>query len=261
MTRHDRPRVLTATEEVRLAKRAESGDAQAKEALIAHNLGLVWTIADRYRGRGLPFEDLLQEGAVGLVRAVERFDYRRGVKLSTYAVWWIRRSLIDALADARPIRIPPAARRQIAAIQHAGNELRRLQSASPTADDIARRARLSAGTVRALHAAPHVCASLDEPTGDDSTLLGELISDRSSPDASQTFEAREVSRQLRAMVRLLPERQREVVVRRYGLRGDLTQSHEEIGAWLGVGEERSRQIERQALHSLRAMADVAPLAA
>jgi RNA polymerase primary sigma factor len=196
--------------------------------------------------RGLPFDDLVQEGAVGLVRAVERFDHRRGVKLSTHAVWWIRRLLMDALADARPIRIPPAARRQMAAIRRAQSELRRLRSTSLTADDVARRAQLSPRTVRALQAAPHVGASLDEPLGDDSTPLGELISDPSSPDASDANEEREASRQVWSMLRLLPERQREVEARRYGLRGDLAQSHEEIGAWLGVGEGRSRQIERLA---------------
>ncbi len=261
MTPQQRRRVLTNAEEVELARRIERGDAAAKEELIERNLGLVWTIAERYRGRGLPFEDLLQEGAVGLVRAVERFDHRRGVRLSTYAVWWIRRSLVDALADARPIRIPPAARRQMAAIHQAQSELRRLRSRAPTADDVARRVQLNARTVRALQVAPHVGASLDAPLGDGSTPLSELISDPSAPDASHTVEEREASRQLWSMLRLLPERQREVLVRRYGLRGDVAQSHEEIGAWLGVGEERSRQIERQALHWLREMAVPAPRAA
>jgi hypothetical protein len=157
-------------------------------------------------GRGLPFDDLSQEGAVGLVRA---------------------------LADARPIHIPPGACRQMAAVQRAQSELRRLRSIAPTADDIARRTRLSVSTVRTPRAAPYVGASLDEPLGDDPTPLGELISDQSSPDATDAVEKREASRHL-------------------------AQSHEEIGAWLGVGEKRSRQIERQALHWLREM--VVPVA-
>jgi RNA polymerase primary sigma factor len=257
MARARRRRPLTAAEEVWLATRIARGDTAAKEEMIACNLGLVWSIADRYRGHGVPFEDLLQEGAVGLARAVERFDHRRGLKFSTYAVWWIRRSLRDALADARPIRIPPAARRQMAAIDRARSELRRPRGAPPTTDDIARRAGLSVRTVRALQAAAHVTASLDEPIGDDTTPLRELIGDDRAVDAAQRTEERDASRQLWALLRILPERQREVVLRRYGLRGDLPQTHEEIGAWLGVGEERSRQIERQALHWLREMAGAA----
>jgi RNA polymerase primary sigma factor len=253
--------VLTSAEEAALARRAERGDGDARDELVERNLGLVWTIADRYRGRGVAFEDLLQEGAVGLVRAVERFDHRRGVRLSTYAAWWIRRALMDALANGRPIRVPPAARRQMAAIQRARAELRRMRSQSPTTDDIAERTRLSPRTVLALQAVPQVGVSLDEPIGDDPTPLGELISDPSARDASEGLERRETSRQLWSLLRRLPERQREVLVRRYGLGGDRAQSHQEIGAWLGVGEERSRQIERQALHWLRTMRGVAPLAA
>jgi RNA polymerase primary sigma factor len=253
--------VLTSAEEAALARRVERGDGHARDELVERNLGLVWTIADRFRGRGVPFEDLLQEGAVGLVQAVERFDHRRGVRLSTYAAWWIRRALMDALVDARPIRVPPAARRQMAAIQRARAELRRMRAQSPTTDDIAERTRLSPRTVRALQAVPIVGASLDEPVGDDPTPLGELISDPSGREASERLEKRETARQLWSLLRRLPERQREVLVRRYGLRGDQVQSHQEIGAWLGVGEERSRQIERQALHWLRMMGGVAPLAA
>jgi RNA polymerase sigma factor (sigma-70 family) len=168
---------------------------------------------------------------------------------------------MDAIADARPIRVPPAARRQMAAIHLAQSELRRMRSRSPTTTDIAERTRISPRTVRALQTVPRVGASLDEPVGDDPTPLGELISDPSGRDASEGLERRETARQLWSLLRRLPERQREVLVRRYGLHDDHAQSHEEIGAWLGVGEERSRQIERQALHWLRTMRGVAPLAA
>jgi RNA polymerase primary sigma factor len=260
MARASHRRPLTAAEEVRLAGRIERGDAAAREEMIARNLGLVRSLANGYRGHGVPYEDLLQEGAVGLVRAVERFDHRRGLKFSTYAVWWIHRSLMDALGDAQPIRIPPAARRQIAAIERARGELRRVRPTPPTTDDIARRAGVSARTVRALQTAAAVTASLDEPVGDGRIPLRELIGDEAAADASRPTEERESARELWTMLRVLPERQREVVLRRYGLRGDQPQTHEQIGAWLGVGEERSRQIERQALHWMRTMA-CAPQAA
>ncbi len=258
LARHRRP--LTAAEEVRLARRIERGDRAATEEMIMRNLGLVSSIADRYRGRSVSFEDLLQEGAVGLARAVERFDHRRGLKFSTYAVWWIRGSLMDALANAGPVRIPSVARRQMAAIERAQSELRQMRPTPPTTDDIALRAGLSVRTVRALQAAPRVTASLDDPIGDATIPLGELIGDDGGADAAQRTEERETSRRLWARLRVLPERQRDVVLRRYGLRGGPPQTHKEIGAWLGVGEERSRQIERQALHWLREMAG-APLEA
>jgi RNA polymerase primary sigma factor len=250
-----RHRLLTAAEERRLARRIERGDMAAKDEMIACNLRLVCSVARRYRGRGVALEDLVQDGTVGLVRAVEKFDHRRGLKFSTYAVWWIRRALMEALGGARTIRIPASARQQMAAIHRAETELRRLGPDAPTNDAIARRAGLSVRTVRALRAAPRVSASLDEPVGDDATPLGELIADSAGRDVWQRTEDHEARRQLWSMLGLLPERHREVLLRRYGLRGDHAQTHEEIAAWLGVGEERSRQLERQALHWLRALGD------
>src|SRR3954468_6219008 len=129
--------LLTAADEVRLARRIEQGDMAAKDEMIVRNLRLVHALASRYRGRGVPVEDLVQEGTLGLMRAVERFDHRRGLKFSTYAVWWIRRSLSDAVGDARAIRVPAAARRQLAAMQRAEAELRHAGAA--TNEAIARR--------------------------------------------------------------------------------------------------------------------------
>jgi len=254
-------RLLTAADEVRLAKRIERGDAAAKDEMIASNLRLVHALALRYRGRGVPLEDLVQEGTIGLVRAVERFDHRRGLKFSTYAVWWIRRSLMDALDAEHTIRIPRSARQQMAAADRARSELRRSGPTGPTNDDIARRAGLTVRTVRALQTAPHVSASLDESVRDGTTPLAELIANPADVDVSEVVESRETTAQLRSMLRRLPERQRELLLRRYGLHGGEPQTHEEIGAWLGVGEERSRQIERQALHWLREMAGYSLLAA
>jgi RNA polymerase sigma factor (sigma-70 family) len=242
---------LTAADEVRLAKRIEGGDAAAREELIARNLGLVYSIAGSYRGRGVAFDDLVQEGTIGLIQAIERFDHRRGWKLSTYAVWWIRRSLIDALRAAQMIRIPPSAQKQVAAIRRAQGS---------TDESVASSAGLSVRTVRALRAVPRVTASLDEPIGQDTTQLGDLIAD-DAPDVEQKVQDAETRRELWSVLGLLPERQRQVLVRRYGLRGGRSESHAEIAAWLGVTEERSRQIEHQALHRLRGIRATDGLAA
>jgi RNA polymerase primary sigma factor len=256
-----RHRLLTGAEEIGLAKRIERGDAAAKTEMIECNLRLVFAVARRYRGRGVPFEDLVQEGTLGLVRAVEKFDHRRGLKFSIYAVWWIRRSLMNALSRAPAIRIPAAARQQLAAIHRAEIELRRLHRGAPATDDIADRTGLSVRSVRALLEAARVTASLDEPVGEDGTPLGELIADRDADSAWQRTQERETRRQVAAMLRVLPDRHCEVILRRYGFRDGPAQTHQEIGAWLGVGEERSRQLERQALHWLRELGGGAQRAA
>jgi RNA polymerase primary sigma factor len=216
-------RLLTAADEVRLAKRIERGDLSAKEQMIESNLRLVYTLARPYRGRGVPFEDLVQEGVVGLIRAVERFDHRRGRRFSTYAAWWIRHSFMDALDKARPIRIPAAAARQ-----------------------------------RDL---PRVTASLDAPIGEDGTPLYELVADDDAQPPWQRAEELETRRQVWSLLRKLPPRRRQVLVRRYGLVGDQVQTHAQIGASLGVGEERTRQLERQALQWLHELGGGLRLAA
>jgi RNA polymerase primary sigma factor len=246
-----RHRVLTAEEEVALAKRIERGDLGAKRQMIEHNLRLVIAVARPYRGRAVPFDDLVQEGAIGLVRAVEKFDHRRGLKFSTYAVWWIRRSIINALGDCRTIRIPASAGQQLAAIDRAEAELHRANPSTASNEAIVERTGLSPKTVAALRAAARVTASLDEPVGQDATPLGDLVADPGTIDAAEVAGDAENARNVRAMLRALPERHRQVLVRRYGLAGDQAQTHDEIAAWLGVGAERSRQIEHEALHRLR----------
>jgi RNA polymerase primary sigma factor len=225
-TRDDIP---TAADERRLARRIERGDAAAKDEMVVRNLGLVHLLAARYHGRGVSHDDLVQEGTVGLICAVDRFDHSRGLRFSTYAVWWIRRSLLDALTDAHAIRIPAGARRRMAAVGQ-------------------------------LRAAPRVTVSLDEPVGDALATPGELIADEGARGVAEQVEERDTRRQVWSLLPLLPERHRQVLVRRYGLGGP-AHSHEEIGAWLGVGAERSRQIERQALHGLRELGDRVPRAA
>ncbi len=254
-------RLLTAAEEVRLAKRIERGDLTAKREMIERNLRLVFSIAQRYRGRGASFDDLVQEGTVGLVRAVEKFDHRRGLKFSTYAVWWIRRSLANAVIDARTIRIPSNASDRLAAIHRAERELERLAPGSPSTEAIAERTGFSVRRVERLREAASVTASLDERVGEDGSPLGDLIADRQAVDPWRHTDERESHRQLWSMVDMLPDRHREVLLRRYGLRGDEPETHAEIGSRLGVGEERSRQLEREALHRLRSLGDGRRLAA
>jgi RNA polymerase primary sigma factor len=249
-----RGRLLTAEEEVQLARRIQSGDLQAREHMIESNLRLVFAIARSYRGRGVAFADLVQEGTIGLVRAVERFDHRRGLKFSTYAVWWIRRSLLDAVAGSQMIRVPAKANQQLSAVRSAEAELGHRAAGRPQAEAIAERTGLSAHTVQLLRGTARVTASLDEPVGDDMTALGELVADERAEDPSERAIAQEDQREVSAMLRLLPARHREVVVRRYGLHQQRAQTHEEIGRCLGVGEERSRQLEREALHRLRTIA-------
>ena len=215
-------RLLTAAEEIQLAKRIERGDLAAKREMIERNLRLVYSLAQRYRGRGASFDDLVQERTIGLARAVEKFDHRRGAKFSTYAVWWIRRSLADAVVDARTIRIPSNASDRLATIRRAERELERLASARPSI---------------------------------------EAIADGHAVDPWRHTDERETHRQLWSMVGTLPDRHREVLLRRYGLRGEEPETHAEIGARLGVGEERSRQLEHEALHRLRSLGEGRRLAA
>ena len=244
--------LLSAGEEGALARRIERGDLQAKEKMIQSNLGLVHTIAGMHTGSRVPFADLVQEGTVGLVRAVERFDHRRGVKFSTYAVWWIRRSILDAIGAATVIRIPEKATRHLAAVRRAEAEIARIGLRHASDAEIAARADLGEASVRSLRSAARVTASLDEPVGPGATTLGDLVADDRAVDPSDSLLERESRHEVGEMLRLLPARHREVIIRRYGFHG-ASESHEEIGDSLGVGPARSRQIEREALNRLRSM--------
>jgi len=237
-----------------LARRIERGDLQAKQRMIESNLRLVHVVAGAYRGSSVPFADLVQEGTIGLVRAVERFDHRREVKFSTYAVWWIRRSMLDAIASSNVIRMPAKASQQLAAVRRAEAELERIEHRRASDAAIAEHTQLGVTTVRSLREAARVTASLDEPVGEDATPLGDLLADVRAGDPFESAIASESRDEVSSMLRLLPERHREVIVRRYGLSDDGPQTHEQIGERLGVREERSRQIEREALHRLRSIA-------
>lgn len=259
MTRSSEPagfprELLSAEAELQLARQIERGDAEAKRTLICCSLRLVRAVAGTYRGRGLAFADLVQEGTIGLIRAVDTFDLSRGVKFSTYAGRLIRYAILDALAADRVIAIPATAHRELAAMRRAESELARLERHPPSDVAIAERAQLSLATVRTLRVAARVAASLDERLGEDGGSLSELVADECAADPSASAIERERCDEVTGMLRLLPERQRQVLVRRYGLNATREQSHEEIGNWLGVSEARSRQIESEALRRLRSIA-------
>jgi RNA polymerase primary sigma factor len=247
-------RLLTQADEIRVARRIEHGDRSAKETMIESNLGLVRAIARAFRGTSLPFDDLVQDGTVGLIQAVEHFDHRRGVRFSTYAAWWIRRAILDAVDNSHIIRTPAKARRQLTAVRRAEDELARTHAGPASDADISAQTGLRASSVRSLRTAARVTASLDEPIGEDARPLLELVTDQSAVDPSQNVIEHENRDEVSGMLRLLPARHREVVVRRFGLNGVCEQSHAEIARMLGVGEERSRQLEREALHRLRNIA-------
>jgi RNA polymerase primary sigma factor len=246
-------RLLSAAEERGLARRIERGDQEAREVMIESNLRLVLAVAGGYRGRGVPFSDLAQEGTIGLIRAVERFDYRRGFKFSTYAVWWIRRAILDALASVNVIRIPPKANQQIAAVRRAELELATSSRRQASDVEIADRAGLAVSSVRSVRTAARVTASLDEPVGEDMVPLAEFVADEKVAEPWETTIEGESREGVTTMLRMLSGRHREVLTRRYGLNDTRVETHAEIGRRLGIGEERSRQLEREALNRLRSI--------
>ena len=246
-----RHRLLTAAQEVSLAKRIERGDAGAKEEMIQANLRLVVSIAKNYRNQGLPFLDLIQEGTLGLIRAVEKFDWRRGFKFSTYATWWIRQAVARALADkARTIRMPVHIVERLQKINRAERSLWAQLGREPTIEEIGEEASLTSEQVLEVRAAARASTSLDAPVGDDEdATLGDFVA------GDEPLPEDEVHVQLRRQVLLdallsLPDREREVVTLRYGIDGNEPRTLEEIGRRLGLTRERVRQIELDSLRRL-----------
>jgi RNA polymerase primary sigma factor len=253
--------LLTAEEEVELSKRIEKGDLAAKERMINANLRLVISIARKYQGQGLPLGDLIQEGMLGLIRAVEKFDWRKGFKFSTYGTLWIRQAIGRGLANSsRTVRLPVHIASQARKIRDTERELAAKLERDPTPEEIGDIVGLTAVEVEDIRAADRTPTSLDRGVGDaEETSLGDLIADDESADPGQQVQQDQGESTVRKVVGRLPSPERDVLTLRFGLGGTEAVALRETGRRLGLSAERVRQIEDRALRKLADRDELAAL--
>ncbi len=245
--------LLTRADEVQLAKRVAAGDEYARRRLIESNLRLVVAIAKPYRSRGIDLLDLIQEGTLGLCRAVDKYDGRRETKFSTYAAWWIRHGIVEALSRARSIRVPASLAERAALIRRTEGELRGKLSREPSTAEVAAALDLTTAEVSDARAAFQPMASFEEPlAGDTEASLADVVADPHTADPLESFADEDRERDLEQTLKSLPERGRQVIELRFGLRDGIARTADAVAAELGVTRERARQIELHALRKLGA---------